>query len=310
MVAWFSKPKYTTLSKSPSERRIPEGLWSKCSSCLEAIVKKDWEEAFQVCPRCGFHDRLTARERIRQLLDEGSFVEHDGDLISGDPLGFKDSKAYSDRLKQAREKTGLNEAVVCGDAKIQGHEVSVGLMDMNFVGGSMGSVVGEKIARALERGVDDRVPVVLVCCSGGARMQEGALSLMQMAKTSAVVARLNKARLPLVTVLTDPTTAGVIASFAMLGDVIIAEPNALVGFTGQRVIEATIKQILPAGFQRSEFVADHGFIDIVCPRGELRTTIGNLLAFFTYESGGKRKSAARADQAAREAVLEEAPTPS
>ena len=295
MAHWFRKPKYTTLKRETLRSRIPEGLWTKCPSCMEAIVKKDWEQAFKVCPQCGYHQRLTADQRIEQLLDEGSFVEHDADLLSGDPLGFHDTKPYPQRLEEAREKTGLNEAVRSGLGKVNEKLVSIAVMDIGFVGGSMGSVVGEKIARTLERGVAEGCPVVLVCSSGGARMQEGIISLMQMAKTAALAARLAEARLPLITILTDPTTAGVTASFASLGDVIIAEPKALIGFAGPRVIEATIKQILPPGFQRSEFVAEHGFIDIVARRTELRAILDNLLSLFldSLRAGTKKKSQAQ-----------------
>ncbi len=284
-MAWFRKPKYTKLERPAAARaRIPQGLLTKCPACLETIIGKDWEEGLKVCPNCQHHERLTACERLAHLLDEGSFVEHDVELTSGDPLGFVDSKPYPQRLEEARSKTGLNEAVVAGLGRIHGRPVSIAVMDMNFVGGSMGCVVGEKIARALERGLEAGVPVVLVCGSGGARMQEGALSLLQMAKTAAVAARLAEVGLPLITVLTDPTTGGVTASFAMLGDVIIAEPKAQIGFAGPRVIEQTIKQILPPGFQRAEFLAEHGFVDIVARRTELRATLGNLLGLL----GGAR----------------------
>ncbi len=262
--------------------RIPEGLLVKCPQCLESVVKKDYEDAFKVCPKCAFHERLTAQQRIAQLLDEGSFVEKDREMIAGDPLRFADSKPYPERLASNREKTGMNEGVACGTGKIQGHRISVAVMDMNFVGGSMGTAVGEKITRTLERGLNEEIPVLLVCASGGARMQEGILSLMQMAKTCAVASRLAQTRIPFLTLLTDPTTGGVTASFALLGDVIIAEPNALLGFAGQRVIESTIKQTMPDGFQRAEFMTQHGFVDLVCKRGDLRSTIGTLLTYFLH----------------------------
>lgn len=277
MKAWFRKEKYTTLTTPPARGRVPEGLLIKCPHCLESVVKKTWEEGYKVCPGCGFHDHLNARERIVQLLDPDSFVERDADLVSGDPLEFHDSKPYPQRIREACEKTGINEAVVCGIGMIEEHPAAVAIMDGSFIGGSMGSVVGEKIARTVEDGLAKRLPVVLVCCSGGARMQEGVLSLMQMAKTSALIGRLHETRLPLITILTDPTTGGVTASFASLGDVIIAEPGALIGFAGPRVIEATIKQVMPAGFQRSQFLLEHGFVDMVCERSQLRPTIGNLL---------------------------------
>jgi acetyl-CoA carboxylase carboxyl transferase subunit beta len=281
-MAWFRKSKYTTLKPGEHRSRIPQGLLIKCPACLEPIVRKEYEDGAKVCPKCGHHERLSAHDRINQLLDPDSFDERDGELTSADPLNFQDSKPYPARLADAREKTGLNEAVVCGIGSINGRKISIAVMDVSFIGGSMGSVVGEKIARAIERGIQNQIPVLIICGSGGARMQEGVLSLMQMAKTCAVAAKLHEARLPLITLLTDPTTGGVTASFAMIGDVILAEPNALVGFAGPRVIEATIKQILPPGFQRSNFVAEHGFIDIVCRRVELRATISNLIKFFMF----------------------------
>jgi len=276
-MAWFHKSKYTTLLPPAQRHRIPEGLWIKCPECLEILTKKDWEERLRVCPKCGHHERLSARDRIVQLVDEGSFEEYDAELVSADPLGFVDSKPYPQRIREAREKTGERDAVVSGLATVGGAPLSLAVMDFHFNGGSMGSVVGEKIARSMERGLERRVAVLTVCASGGARMQEGILSLMQMAKTSALVARLATARIPYLTLLTDPTTAGVMASFASLGDVIVAEPGALVGFAGPRVIEATIKQILPPGFQKSEFMLDRGFIDIVSPRTELRALLARLL---------------------------------
>jgi len=310
MANWFRKAKFTKLTPPAMRGRIPEGLWFKCPSCLESIVKKDWDDGLNVCPKCNYHERLSASQRIDQLLDADSFEEFDAELISGDPLLFKDSKAYPERLKEARERTGMNESVICGLGRIDAQPVSLAVMDMSFIGGSMGTVVGEKIARAVERGLKDKLPVVLVCCSGGARMQEGILSLMQMAKTCAVIARLNEARLPLITILTDPTTGGVTASFALLGDVVIAEPQALIGFAGQRVIEATIKQILPPGFQKAEFMADHGFVDIVCKRVELRATVSNLISLMLFSRQPVLKKITRElrVQEPEEMVLEEAHT--
>ena len=276
-MSWFRKPKYTTLKVPAKRDRIPEGLWLKCPNCLEIVTKKDWEERFKVCPKCNHHDRLIARERILQLIDENTFEEFERGLTSADPLGFVDSKPYPERLKASQEKTGEPDAIVCGIGRILDHPVSLGVMDFQFNGGSMGSVVGEKIARAMERGIEHKIPVLIVCASGGARMQEGILSLMQMAKTSALVAKLGEARIPYFVILTNPTTAGVMASFASLGDVCIAEPDALIGFAGPRVIEQTIKQILPPGFQKSEFVQDHGFIDMVATRNNHREIIGNLI---------------------------------
>lgn len=277
MTAWFRKPKYTTLRAPAQTHRIPEGVWIKCPECLAMLSKKEWDERLRVCPRCGHHERLSARERLALLLDEGSFEECDAGLGAADPLGFVDSKPYPQRLAEARAKTGENEAAVCGLGRIEGRPLALAAMEFGFNGGSMGAVVGEKIARTLERALARRWPALVVCASGGARMQEGILSLMQMAKTSALVGRMGQARLPYLVLLTDPTTAGVMASFAMLGDVTLAEPKALVGFAGPRVIEATIHQILPPGFQKSEFVREHGFIDIVAPRGELRPLLGRLI---------------------------------
>jgi acetyl-CoA carboxylase carboxyl transferase subunit beta len=277
---WFKKPKYTTLKVPAKRNRIPEGLWLKCPNCLEIVTKKDWEERFKVCPKCNHHDRLIARNRIRQLVDENTFEEFDQGLTSADPLGFVDSKPYPERIKQTQERTGEPDAIICGIGRIMGDPVSLGAMDFQFNGGSMGSVVGEKIARAMERGLERKIPVLMVCASGGARMQEGILSLMQMAKTSALVAKLGEAHVPYFVVLTNPTTAGVMASFASLGDVCLAEPDALIGFAGPRVIEQTIKQILPPGFQRSEFVQDHGFIDIIANRNDLRVIIARLIRLF------------------------------
>lgn len=296
MASWFRKEKYTTLAPPQQRGRIPEGLWLKCPRCIETVVKKDWEDAHKVCPKCGHHDRLTARQRIEQLLDADSFEEMDSGLSSTDPLGFVDAKPYPKRLEEMKEKTGLDEAAVSGLGRIQGFHISAAVMDMNFIGGSMGVVVGEKVARALERALDLRIAALVVCCSGGARMQEGALSLMQMAKTCAVAARLHEAKLPLITLLTDPTTGGVTASFALIGDLVLAEPEALVGFAGQRVIEATIRQILPPGFQRAEFLADHGFVDRICRRSDLRTTIGTVLSFLAPATRREESHAERNGQ--------------
>lgn len=275
-MAWFRKTRYTTL-RSPTQRtRIPEGMWRKCSQCLEIISNKEWEDGLKVCPKCKHHEKLSARERIAQLIDDGTFEECDKGLTSLDPLQFVDSKPYLERIKAAQEKTGEPDACVSGVGRVLGRPVSIAAMDFFFNGGSMGSVVGEKITRSIERGIERRLPVINVCASGGARMQEGMFSLMQLAKTSAAVARLGQAGLPYFILMTNPTTAGVLASFASLGDVIIAEPDALVGFAGPRVIEATIKQILPAGFQRSEFVHEHGFIDIIASRSDLKPVLARL----------------------------------
>ncbi|OPZ07946.1 MAG: Acetyl-coenzyme A carboxylase carboxyl transferase subunit beta [candidate division BRC1 bacterium ADurb.BinA292] len=282
-MTWFRKRKFTTL-RPPSQRsRIPEGMWLKCSNCLEIITNKDWEENLKVCPRCGHHERIGARERIRQLVDPGSFEEYDAGLVSTDPLQFVDLKPYREHIEESRRKSGENDAIVCGMGRIETMPLSLGVMEFAFRGGSMGSVVGEKVARTLERGLEHRVPVLIVCASGGARMQEGILSLMQLAKTSALIARLGQAGLPYFVLLTHPSYAGIMASFGSLGDVILAEPEALIGFAGPRVIEQTIKQILPPGFQKSEFVQEHGFVDLVLPRKELRPTLARLMRFFGSE---------------------------
>jgi len=274
-MAWFKKerPESAAPEAAPKKVKIPEGLWVKCDNCKEIIYRKEVEKNFKVCPKCDYHFRISASERLPYLVDEGSFVEVEDGLSPKDFLNFKD---YKDKLKSSRKKTGLKDAVISGEAKIGGKPVSIVVMDFDFMGGSMGSVVGEKITRA----IDKRTPFVSVASSGGARMQEGILSLMQMAKTSAAAARLGEAGLPFISVLTDPTFGGVTASFAMLGDIIIAEPKSLIGFAGPRVIEQTIKQQLPAGFQRAEFLQEHGMIDAIVPRREMRVALGKILDFF------------------------------
>ena len=279
-MAWFRrKPEE---GGAPPRRKvaIAEGLWIKCDSCKEIVYRAEVERAGRVCPKCRYPFRISAHERLAMLADEGSFEERDAGLASEDPLGFKDTRRYRDRLRAAQEKTGLREAVVCGLARVGGWPTVLCLFDFEFMGGSMASVVGEKLTRAIELAVQKRLPVVIVSASGGARMQEGILSLMQMAKTAAALDRLAGERLPYVSVLTDPTTGGVTASFAMLGDVILAEPRALVGFAGPRVIAETIRQPLPEGFQRSEFLLEHGQVDLVVERRDLRDTLRRLLAFF------------------------------
>ena len=279
-MAWFRrKPEE---GGAPPRRKvaIAEGLWIKCDSCKEIVYRAEVERAGRVCPKCRYPFRISAHERLAMLADEGSFEERDAGLASEDPLGFKDTRRYRDRLRAAQEKTGLREAVVCGLARVGGWPTVLCLFDFEFMGGSMASVVGEKLTRAIELAVQKRLPVVIVSASGGARMQEGILSLMQMAKTAAALERLATERLPYVSVLTDPTTGGVTASFAMLGDVILAEPRALIGFAGPRVIAETIRQPLPEGFQRSEFLLEHGQVDLVVERRDLRETLRRLLAFF------------------------------
>ena len=263
---------------------VPKGLWIKCNNCAEIVYSKEIDRNLKVCPKCDYHFRITARERIELLVDPGTFTEFDGQLQSEDPLGFKDSQKYRDRIKTARKKTGLNDAVISGICTLDGVQVVLSVFDFFFMGGSMGSVVGEKITRAAEKAVEEKCGLIVISSSGGARMQEGALSLMQMAKTSAALARLRRERLPFISVLTDPTTGGVTASFAMLGDVNLAEPKALIGFAGPRVIEQTIRQELPEGFQRSEFVLEHGMIDRIVNRKELKKTLVNLLRAFTLKT--------------------------
>jgi len=247
------------------------------------VYSKEIDRNLKVCPKCDYHFRITARERIELLVDPGTFSEIDSQIQSEDPLGFRDSQKYRDRIKAARKKTGLNDAVVSGICTMDGVKVVMSVFDFFFMGGSMGSVVGEKITRAGEKAIEERCGLIVISSSGGARMQEGTLSLMQMAKTSAALARLRRERLPFISILTDPTTGGVTASFAMLGDVNIAEPKALIGFAGPRVIEQTIRQELPEGFQRSEFVLEHGMIDRIVNRKELKKTIVNLLRAFTVQ---------------------------
>jgi len=278
-MAWFRrKPEET--AGTPKKVNIAEGLWIKCDSCKEIMYRAEVERAGRVCPKCRYPFRIGARERIAVLTDPGTFEEHQTGLTSADPLKFKDSKRYPDRVKAARQKTALEDAVISGIARIGGFPTVLCVFEFAFLGGSMGSVVGEKLTRAIELAVDKALPVIIVSASGGARMQEGILSLMQMAKTSAALERLAEARLPYVSVLTDPTTGGVTASFAMLGDVIMAEPRALIGFAGPRVIAETIRQPLPEGFQRSEFLLEHGQLDLVVERKDLKDTLRRLLAFF------------------------------
>jgi acetyl-CoA carboxylase carboxyl transferase subunit beta len=277
-MAWFKKVRKPIEPQAKKESRVPEGLWVKCPSCGEIIYNKDLAATMSVCPKCAHHFRLGAADRLRTLFD-GAWEEFDAGLQSTDPLLFVDTKPYRSRLSASIGSTGLKDAVICAIGRIEGIETSAAAMEYSFIGGSMGVVVGEKITRAIERAIDRRLPVVIVSSSGGARMMEGALSLMQMAKISGALARLDRDRLPYVSVLTDPTTGGVTASFAMLGDVNIAEPKALIGFAGPRVIEQTIRQKLPEGFQRSEFLLEHGMLDMVVDRRDLKATIARVLRF-------------------------------
>jgi acetyl-CoA carboxylase carboxyl transferase subunit beta len=270
-MAWFRREE-TALGPAPQESRVPEGLWVKCGSCKEIIYRKEVVQNQSVCPKCGFHFRISAPERLSLLFDS-SWEEFDDRLMSADPLCFTDTKPYAMRLKDGHHKTASLDACISAIGSIEGVPTVVSAMEYGFIGGSMGVVVGEKVTRAVERAIKLRAPLAVVSCSGGARMMEGALSLMQMAKISAALARLDEARLPFISLLTDPTTGGVTASFAMLGDLNIAEPGALIGFAGPRVIEQTIRQKLPPGFQRSEFLLEHGMIDAVVDRRELRSTL-------------------------------------
>lgn len=274
---WFRKTKPGVVSQE--KKNIPEGLWTKCTSCAEIIYSKKMEQHFWVCPNCNFHFRIASRKYISLLLDDGKLEEFDHNVKSLDPLKFKDSKRYVDRLKAANEKSLGSEGLITGLGHIGGIKISFSIMDFSFIGGSMGSVVGERIARSIERALEREVPLIIVSCSGGARMQEGILSLMQMAKTSGLLARLAEKKIPYISVLTNPTTAGVMASYASLGDVIIAEPKALLGFAGPRVIQQTIGQDLPEGFQSSEFFLKRGFLDKIVERKDLRSMIIRMLNF-------------------------------
>ena len=277
----FKKPALKIRSKIKSN--VPEGLWTKCPSCGEVITQTELQQNLQVCPRCQHHMTLGARDRIESLADEGSFQEHDAEMLSVDSLKFRGVATYQDRLETYRKKTGLKDAVITGDAMIGGCSVGIAVMDFNFIAATMGSVVGEKITRTIERATKNRWPVIIVSASGGARMYEGMLSLMQMAKTSGALARHAAAKLPYISVLTNPTTAGVMASYASLGDIIMAEPKCMIGFAGPRVIRETTHQELPKGFQTAEFLQDHGLVDMIVARHRLRDTLSQLLHFFGRE---------------------------
>jgi acetyl-CoA carboxylase carboxyl transferase subunit beta len=280
-MAWFRKTKKPKVAPSKEQRSaVPEGLWVKCDGCREIIYAKELERNLRICPKCGYHFRIGARERLALLLDADSAEELFSSVRSADPLQFKDRKAYKQRLKDYAKSSGEEEAVIVATGSIEEAPVVAAVMEYRFMGGSMGSAVGEKITRAAEEALRRQCPLIVVSASGGARMQEGILSLMQMAKISAALARLSEARLPYLSVLTDPTTGGVTASFAMLGDLNIAEPGALIGFAGPRVIEQTIGESLPEGFQRSEFLLEHGFLDLVVPRSEMKETVARSLRHF------------------------------
>jgi acetyl-CoA carboxylase carboxyl transferase subunit beta len=282
-MAWF-KRESGDLDNSGEKKVRTEGLWVKCEGCRQIIWKKDLEDNMNVCPKCDRHFRIDARTRLAQLLDDNQYETFDGDISSTDPLKFVDLKPYSSRLRQAQKETGLKDAIINAHGKLLGRPVVASVMEYSFIGGSMGAVVGEAITRAVERSADTKMPLIIVSASGGARMMEGVISLMQLAKISASLARLDKAKVPFISLLTDPTTGGVTASFAMLGDLNIAEPGALIGFAGPRVIEQTIRQKLPPGFQRSEFLLEHGMLDAVVSRKQLKPYIARALEFMDGSS--------------------------
>jgi acetyl-CoA carboxylase carboxyl transferase subunit beta len=277
-MSWFKREKKSIdQATPPEERRVrTEGLWVKCESCRAIVFRKDLEENLLVCPKCQFHFKMNSKRRLALLLD-GRWTEHDAGMVSTDPLKFVDTKAYAKRIKDAQKKLGMNDAIITAEGQLNGRPVICCAMEFGFIGGSMGAVVGEKVTRAIEMAIATRQPLIVVSCSGGARMMEGTISLMQLAKAAAALARLDEAKLPYISVLTDPTTGGVTASFAMLGDLNIGEPGALIGFAGPRVIEQTIRQKLPEGFQRSEFLLEHGFLDAVVQRKDLKPFIANVL---------------------------------
>ena len=281
---WYQRTE-KKIQSDTKPREIPKGKWEKCPECNHVIYKEELEKNMFVCNKCNYHFRIPAKVRLSFMVDEGSFVEIDSDLTTADPLSFESiTEKYAEKAKATAMKTGLNEAIITGFAKINGIDVVIGIMDFSYFGGSMGSVVGEKVTRAAEKALELKKPLVIVSMSGGARMQEGVMSLMQMVKTSAALEKLHQNKIPYISVLTDPTTGGVTASYAMLGDLNIAEPKALIGFAGPRVIEQTIKQKLPPGFQRSEFLLEHGFIDIVVSRQELKNCLAGVLKYMTEKN--------------------------
>ena len=288
-MAWFKKTR-KPMASAAEKSRVPEGLMAKCPGCAKVIYNKDLAEKLNVCPNCAHHFRLGAVERLRSLFDNEKWTEHFSNLSSNDPLKFKDTKSYSERLRENIDRTGLKDSMIVATGQLAGINVVVCAMEYDFIGGSMGVVGGEKTTRAVELSLKNRQPLIIVSCSGGARMMEGALSLMQMAKISAALARLDRAKLPFISVLTDPTTGGVTASYAMLGDLNIAEPHALIGFAGPRVIEQTIRQKLPKGFQRSEFLLEHGMLDLVVDRRKLKTTLTRALRFMVATESSVSKN--------------------
>jgi acetyl-CoA carboxylase carboxyl transferase subunit beta len=282
-MTWFKKEEEKEGKEKRESLKLTDELWVKCNSCNEIIYRKVIERNFQVCPKCNYHFQIPAKKRIECVLDPGTFIEYDAGLVSADPLEFKDIKRYTHRIKESQEATGQKDAILCGEGRVEGQPVMMGIFEFNFMGGSLGSVVGEKITRLIERAIEKRIGVVIFCASGGARMQEGILSLMQMAKTSAALAKLHEAKIPYISVLTDPTTGGVSASIGMLGDIIIAEPKAMIGFAGPRVIKETIRAELPEGFQRAEYLLEHGMIDLIVERKDLRHTLASLLEMLRPE---------------------------
>jgi acetyl-CoA carboxylase carboxyl transferase subunit beta len=287
---WFKKEKPPKEPRENRPSKVPEGLWVKCDGCRQILYNKELARNFKICPKCGYHFRLSAPERLRMLFDGEEYVELEGNLRSADPLKFRDTKRYRDRLKQYQESVGPSDAIVIGSGTMGGIPVIIGAMEFFFLGGSMGSVVGEKVTRAAERSLAERRPLLIVSTSGGARMQEGILSLMQMAKIAGALARLSEAGIPYVSIMADPTTGGVTASYAMLGDLNVAEPNALIGFAGPRVIEQTIRQTLPEGFQRSEFLLEHGMLDFLVDRSEMKETLTRCLHLLWDGANGRREA--------------------
>jgi acetyl-CoA carboxylase carboxyl transferase subunit beta len=279
---WFKRKKETL--QAVDRKEMPDGLWVKCDACGEIIYKKELDKKLYVCPKCDYHFRIGSNDYLKIIIDPGTFKEFNEKIASTDPLKFKDTKKYSDRYKLATQKTGLTEAVITGQGNIEGIPVVIGIMDFSFLGGSMGSVVGEKVSRSVDIALNEQKPLIIISASGGARMHEGVLSLMQMAKTSAKLALLAEANIPYISILTHPTTGGTTASYAMLGDVHIAEPRALIGFAGPRVIKQTIGQDLPDGFQRSEFLLEHGFIDVIIHRHEIKNRLAGMLRFFQHQN--------------------------
>lgn len=282
-MSWFNKAKAGINKSSGKKVKVPDGMWIKCKGCSATLLNKDVEENLDVCPKCGHHYRIAVRKRLAALLDDAQWTEYDAGMTSVDFLQFNDTKSYKERIESAVSKGGgSKDALICVEGEIGGTAVQIAIFDFSFMGGSMGSVVGEKITRSIERGIEKKQPVIIFSASGGARMQESILSLMQMAKTSAALAKLKQAGLPYISILTDPTTGGVTASFAMLGDLNIAEPKALIGFAGPRVIEQTIRQKLPEGFQRAEYLLEHGMIDLITPRLEMREKLASILKILCH----------------------------